>query len=605
MTDLVSGVMKEGAPCGALPVVFGTSGRPLLGFYHAPADPSTPRALAVVLCNPIGFESMSMHRTYRHLAERLSAQGIAALRFDYDGTGDSSGRSEDSGRVRAWLGSIKAALQEVRSRSGADKVALFGARFGGTLATLAATESGDVDALVVWAPVVSGRIHVRELRAYRMVKDRANPVPRRADGGEEVGGFVFSGETLTEMSAIDLLAGGGKVARRALALLRTERSTEEARWVEHLKAHGTDARLAVATGFAGMTRDDPYETVVPSEALDTIVQWLLEGTHADERPRTPPRSSPGEMVIALGNGHPAVRETPLLFGDGARLFGILAEPEGPARLDRPVVCFLNVGANSHVGPHRMNVDLARELASLGYLTFRFDAAGLGESRVPPGVRENRIYTKDSVADVTSAMNLLGELREARRFVLVGLCSGAYLAFHTTLEDARVSGQVLVSPYAFEWKEGDPVAPTMRKPFRSTRFYMRALLDPQVWRRALRGDVELRGIAGALVERLQTRIDAVLPSVTAGLLGKVGPKNDVERAFGAMCDRGVESLMVLSFDDGGVDMVAEYLGSDARKMRGRKNFSFKIVDGADHTFTTLASQSTLRDLLTSYAATRFP
>jgi hypothetical protein len=64
-------------------------------------------------------------------------------------------------------------------------------------------------------------------------------------------------------------------------------------------------------------------------------------------------------------------------------------------------------------------------------------------------------------------------------------------------------------------------------------------------------------------------------------------------------------MVLSFDDGGVDMVAGYLGSDARKMRGRKNFSFKIVEGADHTFKTIASQSTLRELLTSYATTRFP
>jgi pimeloyl-ACP methyl ester carboxylesterase len=258
-----------------------------------------------------------------------------------------------------------------------------------------------------------------------------------------------------------------------------------------------------------------------------------------------------------------------------------------------------------VGPHRMNVDLSRELASRGYRAFRFDAAGLGESRVAKGVRENRIYTKDSVADVTSAMKLLGDLRNAHRFVLIGLCSGAYLAFHTTLEDARVIGQVLVSPYAFEWKEGDPVAPTMRKPFRSTRFYTRALLDQRVWVRALRGDVELRGIARALLERLQTRIDMTLPSVAARLRGKVGPKNEVERAFGAMCDRGVESLMVLSFDDGGVDMVAEYLGSDARKMRGRKNFSFKIVDGADHTFTTLASQDTLRELLTGYFTTRFP
>jgi hypothetical protein len=203
------------------------------------------------------------------------------------------------------------------------------------------------------------------------------------------------------------------------------------------------------------------------------------------------------------------------------------------------------------------------------------------------------------------MSLLEEIRGANRFVLIGLCSGAYLAFHTAVDDARVVGQALLSPFAFEWKDGDPVTPTTRKPFRSTRFYTRALLDHRVWLRALRGDVELRAIAGALLERLQTQIDVGLPSLSARLRGKRGPQNEVERAFGAMCDRGVESLMVLAFDDGGVDMVAEYLGTDARKMRERKNFSFEIVDGADHTFMSIASQKILRELLTRYMTTRFP
>jgi alpha-beta hydrolase superfamily lysophospholipase len=613
MLGLVSetaGIVSEGTlegteRHGALPIVFGPFDRPQMGFYHPPEGVST-YPVAVVLCNPIGFEAMSAHRTYRHLAERLAARGVAALRFDYDGTGDSAGQSDDPGRVRAWLGGVKAALSEVRARSGASQVALFGVRLGAALATLAAIEDGDIDALILWAPVLSGRIHVREIRAYRMVTDRTTPVPRRTDGGEEVAGYLFTGETLAEMSTIDLLSGSNFVAKRALVLPRNERSADETRFVEHLKARGMDARLGAATGFAGMMRDDPYEAVIPFETLDAIIEWLLEGRHPERRAWFPENRSSREMVIAARDGRVALRETPLLFGAGGRLFGILTEPaEDPAGRNRPVLCFLNVGANHHVGPHRMNVDLARDLASRGYPTFRLDAAGLGDSGALPGNRENRIYTKDSVADVQSAMAILGKMRGASRFVLIGLCSGAYLAFHAALEDTRVVGQVLLSPYAFEWKEGDPVAPTMRKPFRSTRFYTRALLDRRVWLRALRGDVELRGIAGALLERLQTQIDTALPSFAARLRGKVGPKNEVERAFGAMCDRGVESMMVLSFDDGGVDMVAEYLGSDARKMGGRKNFSFKIVDGADHTFKTITSQTKLRDLLTNYVESRFP
>ena len=215
-----------------------------------------------------------------------------------------------------------------------------------------------------------------------------------------------------------------------------------------------------------------------------------------------------------------------------------------------------------------------------------------------------IYTLDAIADVQSAMTLLGHLRGTRRFVLVGLCSGAYLAYHTAIADARVAGQVLVNPYAFEWKEGDPVAPRLREAIHSTRFYVRALLDPGIWARALRGDVNAMHIARLLSERFYARLDSALPAISARLRGRLAPTNGVQRAFSALCERGVESALVSSFDDGGIDMVAGYLGTDARKMRGSKNFSFEIVS-ADHTFATIASQNLLRTILGSYMSTRFP
>jgi pimeloyl-ACP methyl ester carboxylesterase len=255
----------------------------------------------------------------------------------------------------------------------------------------------------------------------------------------------------------------------------------------------------------------------------------------------------------------------------------------------------------------MNVDLARDVAALGYVALRFDVAGLGDSPAAPGTRENRIYTTDSVADLRSAMDLLERRCGVRRFVLVGLCSGAYLAYHTAIVDTRVAGQVLLSPYAFEWKEGDPVAPTVREEFRtfkSTRFYARALLDRQVWLRALRGQVNVRAVAGVVLERLQASLDAAMPSLTERLLRRQRPQTDVERAFRTLCERGVQSLLVLGFADGGLDMVARYLGNDARRMRGYASFSLQILDDADHTFTTMASQRKLRQILSSYLTTRF-
>jgi alpha-beta hydrolase superfamily lysophospholipase len=601
--------------------------------YHAPLGSAVAPEFGVVLCNPVGYEAMSVHRTYRHLAEQVSARGHVALRFDYDGTGDSAGRSDDPGRVRAWLASIRTAVAQIRAVSGVRRVVLAGVRFGATLATLVSLEDADVTGVVAWAPVVSGRAHVRELRAYRMLKREPAPT----DGSEEVAGYYFSRETLADLSAIDTTtAGSGSVmerSQRVLVLSSGQRphAADEARVLAWWKARGAHATLAADDGYLAMMRDDPYDSVVPTATIGTIVTWLCEepppadggsgsalpfGPSAGAAPdlRAAASASGGTesehardtMTLPVSDGG-TVRETPVVFGDHGSLFGILTEPEAgqSAARDRPAICLLNVGANHRVGPHRMNVELARELASLGYVVFRFDIGGLGDSAAPPSSRENRLYWKGSIEDVTTAMNLLAEMRGAKRFVLVGLCSGAYLAYYAAVDDKRVAADLLLSPFAFEWKEGDPISPREREMYRSTRHYARSLLDKTAWVRAARGEVNVSGIAGALWERLKTNVDLALPAASAWVRGRRRPQNDVERAFRTMCDRGTLSLIVFSFNDGGLDMIARYLGHSARRMRGRANFSLEVVDGADHTFTRLAAQRKLKDIVARFMRAQFP
>ena len=84
-------------PRAAVPLFFGAASRSLFGWYHAPAEPR--RATGVVICNPIGDDDVRAHRPLRHLAERLARAGLAVLRFDFDGTGDSSrGRARPGAR---------------------------------------------------------------------------------------------------------------------------------------------------------------------------------------------------------------------------------------------------------------------------------------------------------------------------------------------------------------------------------------------------------------------------------------------------------------------------------------------------------------------------
>jgi hypothetical protein len=144
-----------------------------------------------------------------------------------------------------------------------------------------------------------------------------------------------------------------------------------------------------------------------------------------------------------------------------------------------------------------------------------------------------------------------------------------------------------------------------KVYGSNRYYVRALLDRSVWRRALQGRVDLRGIAAIVLKRASGKARVGMVSLGARLRGRPEPRNDVERAFGALCDRGVESLIALSSADGGLDMIGRYLGDEAAKVKGRKNFSLEILEGTDHTFTPEGAQRVLRELVTSFVTLRCP
>jgi dienelactone hydrolase len=484
---------------------------------------------------------------------------------------------------------------------------LFGVRFGGTLAAVVAESRTDVEGLVLWAPSVSGRAYVRELRAFSMIKDSRLPPKPGSQGGEEAAGYLFGRTTIADLTAIDLLSLQRRAPSRVLLIGRDDLPGAEGRLAKYLEGRGARVQLAADSGYARMMRD-PQDSTVPGDTLDGILDWVRrhEGTLDVPSIPLPPKSTRTSLVTTSRLGGKPVREQPIRFGSGQRLFGIATQPlDRAVPANRPAIVFLNVGANHRVGPNRMYVSMGRDLASLGYLTFRFDVGGLGDSSVPPGAQENRLYSKDSVGDVKAAMTSLEERFGATSFVLVGLCSGAYLAFHTSVEDPRVAGQILLNPQTFEWREGDSLELSVRKSFLSTRYYARALLNTQVWRKAIRGKVNVLGVAGVLRQRLEAHLVARAERTMARIRGRHQPQSEVERAFHGMCTRGVDTLLVFSFNDGGLDMIEQHLGSNAGKMRQHENFRFEIVDGADHTFTPVDSQATLHELLRQHVTSRFP
>lgn len=136
-------------------------------------------------------------------------------------------------------------------------------------------------------------------------------------------------------------------------------------------------------------------------------------------------------------------EESLQFGEGGRLAAILTVPDGGVK-NKPVVVFLSAGLLHRVGPSRLHVTLARELAKRGVPSLRVDLAGKGDSPPRPGLNNQQSVGAD-YAEIRALLD--ARFADAGR-MLVGLCSGADNAARLTIDDPKVVGMGLLDPICF-------------------------------------------------------------------------------------------------------------------------------------------------------------
>lgn len=143
-----------------------------------------------------------------------------------------------------------------------------------------------------------------------------------------------------------------------------------------------------------------------------------------------------------------MRERAILFGESARMVGILCQPEGPST-DGLGVVFLNSGILHRVGANRLYVNLARAMADRGLASLRFDFSGVGDSE---SRKDSLRFEESSVVEAREAMNHLERVAGVKHFILAGLCSGADVGFWTALEDERVVALAQMDAFAYRtWR----------------------------------------------------------------------------------------------------------------------------------------------------------
>ena len=268
-----------------------------------------------------------------------------------------------------------------------------------------------------------------------------------------------------------------------------------------------------------------------------------------------------------------MREKAVRFGKTKSLVGIVTEPlNGGGRDAAPAVIMLNSGILHHVGACRLHVKLARALAPAGYTVMRFDHSGIGDSDAR---RETLPFEKSAVLDVQEAMDYLTATRGAREFVLMGLCSGADMAFKVAGADSRVVGMLQLDAWAYRtlgyW----------------VRHYRNRVFRLTVWRHWVRRKLArlVRRSDTPTTAPLRPDADAVTPEYR-----RVFPPRDVVAAdLRALLQRGVRFFNVFS---GGQSEHFNHRGQHRaafRKVDFRDQVRVEYLPDADHLFTGLDHQ----------------
>ena len=554
----------------ATPFFFGGERR-LFGWLHEP-DTAVRRNTAVLLCQPFGHEYICAHRSVRWLAERLSAAGFTALRFDYAGTGNSAATPPGSSMLPAWEQSIDIAADELVARSDCDQIAMIGIRFGATLAALAAARRGDVASLVLAAPCTSGRSYIRQTRILGANAAARPEDVAHEDGTIEAAGFAFDPLTAAAISSISV-SFDRPPAPRALVLDRDD--LPDPKFVAALAEAGVECDEERCSGYADFMRS-PVHSALPLAALQYVTRWLsAEHTCQCERPRNL-RSG----TRAIWNG---IREEPVRVGE---ISGIITRATRGASEPSGVI-LLNTGGDHHVGPHGLYTGVARDWAATGFSVLRMDLRGLGDSGDPGDASRLEVYPETALADVESAVTYMRDVG-CSDVTVAGMCSGGFHALHAAAR-VPVDGVIAVNAPLY-WQPGDSLDDDPHAGVDGTLRTGRSALSPSKWLKLLRGGVDISEHA----RNLKTAAIAAGTAIAERL--HRSPAH-AERVTGLL-PAGVQTSLIFSDADPALRFFHTAFASRMRELESRPDFKLDVVRGADHTFMGRSWQRTLVALMTA-------
>ncbi len=575
----------------------------------------------VIFCNALGYDGLIVYRALRDLANDAVEQGNWALRFDYEGEGDSAGGSWESDRFEAWIESIDDAVAVLRTR-GVTDIRLVGFRTGASLAYVYATTHPGISGVAMWWPCVSGSSYVRELRALSRLSNAARPVQRvKADrfpeDSLEVCGFEFTAGTLGEIGGLDLVARPAPVSVPSVLLIDRHDAPPSELLVRRLVDAGTHVEHEQMPGYAEFMIDEGDKSVLPRPVLQRITDWLATTHHVAADPdalkdREPRVVESAKLLVddptagrfpAPGSRHNPVTEQQFWIDD--RLFAIVSSPTDNRAIRRVAIVLCTAGSNSRIGPGRLHVDVARYWAGLGFTVVRIDLGGIGDSvGVAPPV-ENHTYAPIRNLELDEAVEWVRCHTGFDSVVLFGLCSGAFNAYHAAIEGAAISHVLLVNPAIFYLGADDTAGMSAEAKLSAAHALSRGLTSPRKWRLVFREQSFGQGVKRArhllregATDGARHVVGAVIRNTARRVGLRVSAPSALPEDLEKITARGVKVLMIFSAGEAAAHYVRVFAGAELEPLL-RRGVDLIEIDGGDHIFSPPGARQRLFEETTNY------
>jgi alpha-beta hydrolase superfamily lysophospholipase len=540
----------------------------------------------------LGIEATCVYYTYRLLADQLADLGLAVLRFDYDGTGDSAGGELDPDRLESWLASVREATEFLLS-TGVEAIGLVGVRMGGLFAASEAARRGGVDALALWDPCLSGKSYLRQQRLLRQVSGGGEATP---EGAIEAPGIYFSPETVAEFSTLDIARMEGPLAKRILVLVPPDTSPPQSL---NRRLDGQSVDWEEATGQVELL--DSKMQLPPADTIERVAAWMTRSLSGAPVPVMVPEANTGAAVVGSTPSGASIREHTVRLGP-LGLFGIVTESVDSS--GNPTIVLVDEGNTHHIGQARIWVDLSRHLTGLGFRVLRFDLSGNGDSGTRLGQRGHVGRAPEAFEDVWDAVRAISPA-DPSDVVLIGFCSGGYEVLEQALGHPP-RGVCVINP-TFGFTPPEPEGSHDRRARQMTKPWVRSLARrPLTWatRRMAQDEAERWNMAlvnGTWPVAFATRRPGI-PNQVWSLVNRFLLDRTAIETLEHIVASGVDMLLVA----GPSDLTPMLLGADRRlELLGHSaGFKLVVLDELMHAAWVLDQRELLIQVLSEHVDARF-